>query len=55
MSRFVSIIMPVLDHAAILGPSLAQVQALRAIGHEVIVSDGAAARPARKLLAPYAI
>ena len=32
--------MPVLDHEEVLGHSLAQLQALRAIGHEVIVSDG---------------
>jgi glycosyltransferase involved in cell wall biosynthesis len=40
MSRFLSIIMPVLDDAALLGASLGQLQALRAIGHEVVVSDG---------------
>jgi glycosyltransferase involved in cell wall biosynthesis len=40
MAEYVSIIVPVLDDEAILASALAQLQALRAMGHEVIVSDG---------------
>ena len=49
-----SIVIPALNEAAVLGKTLASLAALRARGHEVIVSDGGSADATREIAAPLA-
>ena len=49
-----SIIIPVLDEAALIGATLASLASLRGRGHEVIVADGGSADTTRALAAPLA-
>ena len=49
-----SIIIPVLDEAALIGATLASLASLRGRGHEVIVADGGSADATRELAAPLA-
>jgi rSAM/selenodomain-associated transferase 2 len=50
----VSVVMPVLDEAAVVASSLAGLQALRAAGGEVIVVDGGSRDATRSIAAPLA-
>ena len=49
-----SIIIPVLDEAAVIGAALVPLAPLRARGHEVIVADGGSEDATRALAAPLA-
>jgi rSAM/selenodomain-associated transferase 2 len=49
-----SIIMPVLNEAAVIGAALVSLAPLRARGHEVIVADGGSEDATRALAAPLA-
>jgi rSAM/selenodomain-associated transferase 2 len=49
-----SIVIPVLDEAAAIGPALSSLGPTRARGHEVIVVDGGSADATRELAAPHA-
>ena len=49
-----SIIVPALDEAAVIGAMLASLASLRARGHEVIVADGGSADATRDIAAPLA-
>lgn len=49
-----SIVVPALDEAAVIGATLASLASLRARGHEVIVADGGSADATRDIAAPLA-
>jgi rSAM/selenodomain-associated transferase 2 len=49
-----SIVIPVLNEAAVIGRTLASLAALRARGHEVIVADGGSEDATREIAAPLA-
>ena len=49
-----SIVIPVLNEAAVVGETLASLAPLRARGHEVIVADGGSEDATRELAAPLA-
>ena len=49
-----SIVIPVLNEAAVIGGTLASLAPLRARGHEVIVADGGSEDATRELAAPLA-
>jgi rSAM/selenodomain-associated transferase 2 len=49
-----SIVIPVLDEAALVGRTLQSLAPLRARGHEVIVADGGSADATREIAAPLA-
>ncbi len=49
-----SIIVPALDEAALIGATLASLASLRARGHEVIVADGGSADATREIATPLA-
>src|ERR1700694_417437 len=50
----ISIVVPVLDEAAVIGPTLAALAALRAQGAEVVVVDGGSHDATKALAAPLA-
>ena len=49
-----SIVIPVLDEAAVIGDTLSSLAPIRARGHEVIVADGGSADATRELAEPLA-
>jgi rSAM/selenodomain-associated transferase 2 len=54
LSRALSVVVPTLNEAAVIGPCLAALAPLRARGHEVIVADGGSTDGTARLAAPLA-